>query len=282
MYEMNDGHCREYANTPEYGYDGGDCCPCTCSGGSDSCWVFSCLDPHAPADFYDCEDPPLAGPICDAENQRNWVVGNTSDVQALSEALNCSGGYFQVTWVGHVVISETIYVVNGSTLNITGSGDVATFAGGSKTKLFTVVNAFLYFNDIDVTEGNATSGGAIGASASTLTFRNVNFIANTASAYGGALFLSGGSNVTFDGPSEFIDNSASYGGALFLSGGSNVNFNGTSEFMDNSAVFGGAFFVEGSSKVSWLATATLSRNTATVKGGAVFSLVKAAGSGLTS
>lgn len=70
-------------------------------------------------------------------------MSTTSDVQSLVEALKCSGGTFQVTWMGYVIISENIYVLDATVFNLTGAGPVATIAWASKTRLFTVVNASL-------------------------------------------------------------------------------------------------------------------------------------------
>ena len=49
-------------------------------------------------------------------------VTNSSDAENLAEALLCDGsGNFAVTWHGTVMLSRTLSVSNGSTLNVTGS-----------------------------------------------------------------------------------------------------------------------------------------------------------------
>ena len=49
------------------------------------------------------------------------VVANTSDAGKLAEALMCDGpGTFGVTWHGNVMLSRTLSVSNGSTLNVVG------------------------------------------------------------------------------------------------------------------------------------------------------------------
>lgn len=129
-------------------YDGGDVCECTCTDGDYyRCGVvgYPCVDPTGPVDvFYNCNIPLMVVPTCEAESQMNWIEENTFDAQALREALICSGGFFYVTWLGHVIISEAICVLNGAILNITGVGLVATIAGASESRLFTVVNASLH------------------------------------------------------------------------------------------------------------------------------------------
>ena len=51
-------------------------------------------------------------------------VTNTLDAENLAEALLCDGsGSFAVSWYGDIMLSRTISVSNGSTLNITGSSE---------------------------------------------------------------------------------------------------------------------------------------------------------------
>ena len=51
-------------------------------------------------------------------------MATTSDAEELSEALLCDGpGNFVVRWHGNVILSGTLSVSNGSTLNVTGSSD---------------------------------------------------------------------------------------------------------------------------------------------------------------
>ena len=53
------------------------------------------------------------------------VVANTSDAKALAEALLCNGSAnFTVIWHGDVIISRTLSVSNGSTLNVAASSDI--------------------------------------------------------------------------------------------------------------------------------------------------------------
>ena len=53
-----------------------------------------------------------------------FVVATTSDAEKLSEALLCDGpGSFVVSWHGNVLLSRTLSVSNGSTLNVESSSD---------------------------------------------------------------------------------------------------------------------------------------------------------------
>ena len=53
-----------------------------------------------------------------------FSVATTSDAEELSEALLCDGpGSFVVSWHGNVILSRTLSVSNGSTLNVAGSSN---------------------------------------------------------------------------------------------------------------------------------------------------------------
>ncbi|CAN0487669.1 unnamed protein product, partial [Scytosiphon promiscuus] len=53
VWLISDGQCDRSANTFECGWDGGDCCECTCVDGNTPCG-----DPG-----YDCRDP-RGGGVC--------------------------------------------------------------------------------------------------------------------------------------------------------------------------------------------------------------------------
>ena len=55
------------------------------------------------------------------------VVATTAEEETLAEALQCDGpGVFTVSWNGDVLISRTISVSNGSTLDVPGSSSEST------------------------------------------------------------------------------------------------------------------------------------------------------------
>ena len=247
---LGDGRCDSTSNDNFCLFDGGDCCPCTCS----DCSEVDCSDPGASQQLYDCEQEPTSFPPCVGEAEP-WTVENTAQARLLAKAANCSGGVFHVSWKGNVVVDKAIWVVNGTFFNVTGVGSSAEMDGDSTTRLFTVVNASLYLNNMNLSNGNATGGGAIAASNSTLNFDGTGFAGNTASKDGGAIFTSEDSNVSFDGVTEFFNNSASSGGALHITASSIVSFTGETIFTDNG---GGALIVRDGSVVSWTAEVTFS------------------------
>ncbi|CAM9468153.1 unnamed protein product [Ectocarpus sp. 6 AP-2014] len=268
--DIGNGLCDEGNNNVFCSYDGGDCCYCTCSGALCQSVTFDCLDPDADDEFYECEAPPPTALPCSAEVQQTWVVDDSAQAQALASAVNCSGGSFEVEWRGTVVVESVFYVVDGTTLSITGDGSSAAIDGNAATRLFTVVNAALHLTGVDVTSGASTTGGAIAAAGATLTLNQTNFLRNTATGNGGAIFLSDGSSMVCSGGGAFTDNEASVdGGALYVTGGSVVSCGG-SWFGNVAGDSAGAIIVDGESSLSWSEDAFFGFNLAETWGGAVY------------
>ena len=273
---MRDGACDPQNLIPECSWDGGDCCNCTCVDGDFVCGAdgFFCVDPNQlDGNLATCEE--VTPSLCPDDIQTEWVVENATQVQALAEAMNCSGGTFEVKWNGTIVIDTEIVVASGTVLNITGSvGSSAVLDGGGNTRLFRVANAHLQLNDVEVRNGSATFGGAIAAIASTMIFNQTSFIGNTATnKSGGAVSVYDGSNVSFLGETNFFNNTSKYeGGALFVVN-SSVSWDGVSDFSGNSAAHsGGALFAMVGSMVYWASETTFRENSAGNYNGGALSL----------
>ena len=58
-------------------------------------------------------------------------VDNTSGASLLAEAVNCSGGSFDVEWAGLVEITQPIRVMNGTTLTVSGAPDGSSILDGA-------------------------------------------------------------------------------------------------------------------------------------------------------
>lgn len=272
MEDVGDGTCDSDSNLEACRFDGGDCCACTCVGENCVYTLFDCLDPSGSgAELYDCEQPPPDPIPCPANRQLEWVVENTLEAQAVAEAVNCSGGSFNVEWRGSVVVSETIVVAGGTVLKVTGAGSGSTLDGDGFTRLFTVVNASLYLSNVNVSNGYAFYGGAIAASGSNLTLHRTAFTGNAASKNGGALLLMGESIASFTGATEFRDNAAGEGAALYASGRSNLSWEGTSSFSGNIAdTAGGALCLLDGTVAWWEGDAEFLHNIADWRGGALY------------
>ena len=271
--DIQDGYCDDDNNNEECGYDGGDCCECICTY-DHLCGVngFSCLDPEvADLEAYVCAQLPPSNASCPTPPRREWVVGDTAQARALVEAVQCPGGSFNVTWKGEVILDETIYVTDGTVLNVT-NGDVnSSIVGDGKTRLFAVVNASLYLSNVVLSNGNAIFGGAIAASRSTLTLESVNFDGNKAIQGGGALSLSDGAIVSVSKEAVFVNNAASNGGAVYVTGGSNVLCSGKTKFSENNATSreGGAIYAIDGSSLVWTSASQFLNNNAETSGGAL-------------
>ncbi len=169
-------------------------------------------------------------------------MDSTAQARALTAAVDCSGGSFEVEWRGSVVVDMPIYVVDGTVLSVTGGGSSpARISGNYSTQLFRVVNATLHATNIDIHGGSGIYGGAIAAAGSRLTFDNANFTDNTARGHGGAVFLSNSSSMSCVGVA-FEDNSAKgKGGAVFMEDRSSVSCDGdggVTAFRRNFAEYG--------------------------------------------
>ena len=259
-----DGFCDPSNNNIECGYDGGDCCEWTCS-----------RDRSYPCGFggFDCQNP-FAGeimtetntssaPICSIESTiHNWVVNDTASASSLAEAVNCTGGTFNVTWKGRVILDRTFYVAAGTTIYLTGADSESEVNGGGSVRLFTLVSATLHVNDISLSNGNTTYGGAIAATTSKITLNQTIFNGNAASSVAGAVYLDGSLLVSLGGQSIFTGNSGgSRGAALVASRGSNVSLSGQTLFSNNRAINGGgAVYIRHDSVVSWSAKVSFANN----------------------
>ena len=271
---LGDGKCDWDNNTPECGYDGGDCCVCTCADNAICTFDFDCINPGAGDELYGCDIPSAVTPPCSQHIEQNWIVEDVYQARALAEAINCSGGSFQVEWRGNISMDETISVVNGSVLRIYGSPDGAVMSGNLEIRLITVINASLYLRDVSMEFGSALVGGAIAASASNMTLNQTSFVGNHAGGMGGALYAIDGSIVSFGGEmTTFSHNSAiGSGGAVYVDGESRVLWKGQkASFFDNLAlVDGGAVTIRGGSTASWNGEALFSNNFCGQHGGAVY------------
>eukprot|EP00752_Nemacystus_decipiens_P009914 g8846.t1 len=251
---IGDGYCDTELNVPSCGYDGGDCCSCSCFGIACPFSVANCLDPSAEDVIFECMPPPTTTPPCSAEIQQTWVVETSAQARAFAAAVNCSGGSFEVEWRGTVVVDEPIFVADRTVVAVTGADSGAVIDGNARTRLFTVVNAVLSLSSVNVSNGASIVGGAIAAQGSTLTLNRTNFVGNRATQFGGGVYVSNVSDVScLD--NSFVDNRAGVnGGAIYVSGRSVVSCGGSwvgNSFVDNSAeVDGGAMFVTGKSVVS--------------------------------
>lgn len=273
---FGDKVCNDENNNESCGYDGGDCCPCTNLPTSASLshldFAYNCLDPDSGDERYGCEVPQVIR-RCPAEGRQKWVIETLTQAQDLAETIYCSGGSFEVEWVGNVAVDRTISVVEGTVLNITGVGTSATMDASGSVLPLAVVNASLHMSDLHVSNGKGVLGGAVFASSSsTLTFNRTGFVGNAVTGNGGALFLTDDSRAFFSGGTELSYNTADvFGGAVYATNRSGVTWEHDTIFSGNTAgVAGGALAVLGGGSGSWTGNTSLYNNTAVGTGGGVY------------
>lgn len=269
---IGDGLCDSVSNIKDCGWDGGDCCVCTCKGEpcqSDPSNNFNCLDPGAPREIDGCLEWPSDSPPFECSKTETWTVNSRAQARALADALdNCTGEAIEVTWEGHVVIEKPFSLTGNTRLRVTGVGSNASMDGGGTIGLFVVSNSSLIVSNIMLVNGNSISGGAIAAQGSNVSLHDTVFDGNIAGFDGGAIFVTRGSNVYSSGASIFLNNTAARrGGAVSAKGQSDAVWTGWTNFSKNNAWYGGAVDISFSSYASWEASTSFLENSARKGGG---------------
>lgn len=185
-----------------------------------------------------CDSATLVAPL---------VVEDTAGALQLAQAVNCSGGIFEVSWVGSVTVEETIRVLDGTQLSVVGTPDGLSFVdGGGETSLFHVSNGTLRLSTLSLVDGIGEEGGAINAADSVLTAENCTFSNNAGIVFGGAIFAIN-SNMTAE-YCTFSGNTADLGGGAIYAWGWDRTTNSVvdvvgSVFAGNGAFNGGGVHV---------------------------------------
>ncbi|CAM9202693.1 unnamed protein product, partial [Hapterophycus canaliculatus] len=269
LLDLGNGLCNEANNNPQCAYDGGDCCECSCQPGEYLCLSrFDCLDPQL--NTTECVTP---APGCSPALPREWIVEDTAGAIELANAINCSGGTFDVEWRGHVNVTQPFWISELTSVNINGVGRGASQAiadGNGETRIFNVLNASLHLHGMTLTQGYAREGGAVFVFRGTVTFSGDTSITNNvADESGGGISVHGGV-VSWDGDMYVSGNSCSFNGGVFLLRyGSSLSWSGNTTFVgnriasfgrDGGSSFGGVIFAEHSSNITWTGDTRFSGN----------------------
>lgn len=123
----------------------------------------------------------------------NRTISNSAQAFDLTEVLMCSGGQFEVTWVGEVLLTRTIAVSDGTSLKVLGSS-----SGGS------VIDGERLHQLFNVSEG------------STLELQGLSLMNGASSSAGGAVALSGSSSLGIVDCSFEFNNATGDGGTNVL------------------------------------------------------------------
>lgn len=209
------------------------------------------------------------------------VVEDTAGAVRLAQAVNCSGGSFDVTWIGSVTVEETIHVGEGTTVNVTGSSDGTSVAdGASQTSQFNLDGGgVLHLSDLTLVNGRAeagSGGGALLAADAAVTLTRCAFVDNSAE-FGGAIVVARSELVAKD--VTFVRNDAQFaGGAVYDSTGSQITLDNCT-FLENTSEFGGAVVLRGSELVA--RDVNFIRSSSQISGGAIYDAGDEGGSQIT-
>jgi predicted outer membrane repeat protein len=204
------------------------------------------------------------------------VVGNgmpaSCDSNALQMALNGGGLVTFNCGPNPVTIISNTYVI--STDTTVDGGNLITLDGENLRQHFLVQpGGTLTLRNINLHKGDATNGGSIYNSNNGIVYiRRVNFVANSASDTGGAIYNLGALDIS---DANFIQNKTvtntiaiGYGGAI---GSLGVMTLTRGFFEDNDGRFGGAVFVGGTSNArATIANTTFNQNRASQLGGGLY------------
>lgn len=177
---------------------------------------------------------------------------------------------FEVEWLSSVVTETTISISNGTSLNISGHEGV-TIDGGNGIQLFNVDSASLYLSELVLKNGNATRGGAIGASEADVTLVNCTFSGNRA-VYGGAISVSD-SVLVLGGNSSFQNNTSDEQGGGIRASSSSVVLGGSATFESNASERGGGLAMIVECELNFTGNSLFVNNTAGASGGGVFGIL---------
>jgi predicted outer membrane repeat protein len=179
----------------------------------------------------------------------SWTSAATDDVFDILDTITFGG----VLSSGY---SWTTLTIRGWTNDAGGHAALQTLDGDNGANYgFIITDKTMIFSDLifeKFTRTKNTNGGAINASASTITFNEqINFISNGAT-YGGAISLTGSLANFTNSTVSFIGNTAaSNGGAIYLDSSSASFTNSTVSFLGNTAIktdntgSGGAIYLTG-------------------------------------
>ena len=189
---------------------------------------------------------------CD-ETSLNSTINNANANDTI--AFSCSG---TITLTATINISKT--------LTLDGTGQSVTLSGGNSVQVLNVyTNTNLSLNNLFITNGNASNGGAI-SNYGTLVVSNTTFAYNKAN-YGGVIYNYNNNDLTIAG-STFTGNKANgLGGIIYNNGTGNISAI-DSTFTSNSASSGGLIYNASSGNISFTSS-TIGSNFSFGPGGVI-------------
>jgi hypothetical protein len=200
----------------------------------------------------------------------------------LRDAIAFADPYAEITFAvtGTITLAGTALTIEKD-LTIAGPGaSILSVSGNGQGRVFTISGAYVSISGLAITGGNATEGGGIAvfsaAYPGSLTLRNSQVLANTATDFGGGIYVNHAQLIlrNSDVWHNRVTGEFAMGGGIALWYG-NVSIRDSDVSM-NRGDFGGGLSNRGGTLT--VSTSTISNNDATADGGGVYS---DAGSGRT-
>lgn len=220
-----------------------------------------------------CSDPLQNGGI--------YTVSDTVDAYELAvDLVNCTGGAYNVTWDGVVMLSAPLIIANQSYLTITRAqgASMAVLDGTEAAGLIELgEGSSLRLEGVSLRNGTSVAGNGGAVRAETdgcmVSAFNTTFESNSAGGLhgrGGALALGTGANVVLENCSIVGNQAQGNGGGISIVGdNASVLFTGCVIEDNHSKDDGGAIYVEGRSSVTFSGS-LVSDNVANFSGGALY------------
>lgn len=221
-------------------------------------------------------------PPCSSAGE-TYSVSLPADAAELTVALAaCTGGVYDVTWTGNVLLDEPLVVASGSSLTITGApgvdGTPPALDGGGATGLVDLgTGSSLRLEGVALRNGwrNVGNGGAVRAEAAGCSVSALDsaFEGNEAAAgLGGALALGSGATAELENCVVSGNSALRSGGGVYAEGdGCSVVFRGGSLEDNTAGGEGGGAQIEGRSTAVFDGS-TVWRNSALDEGGGVYGI----------
>lgn len=199
---------------------------------------------------------------------QSFCVATGEGASELVEAINCTGGTFDVEWIGEASVVEPIFVAGSAVLRISGDGrGTSVVSGLNEVRLFEVISSMLHIQNLRLETGVSSFwGGAMRADSSTINVSDSSFDGSTAGYAGGAIFLTNSSNISGRNVAFSRNVALNHGGAVVTELNSTMFLSGNVTFEANWAgnVAGAARILKRSTLLSE-AEVTFMNNTSTLR-----------------
>ncbi|MBZ2167112.1 Ig-like domain-containing protein [Methanobacterium spitsbergense] len=196
---------------------------------------------------------------------QSGIIGPKYSIKNATGTVNTNGQIY-IAHEQYKGINNTQITINKN-MTINGESQTDTIINGTGTNWIFKINSGIYvtINNLTLTNGNTTYGGAIYNNyGGTLTVNNSTFTSNSAQYYGGAIYNNGGTLIITD--SNLTSNTAEYGGAIYNGGTLTVT---DCNLTSNTANYGNGGAIYNGGGTVTVNNSTFTSNSANSGGGAI-------------